>query len=192
MRVRWRLATLVLVVAGVGAGAAPSCVLACWCAQPPSLKVAVDERGSAVFVGRAIARTGDAVTFGVERWYAGPGAAPIIQVMVGQGGTCGLDVQAGDHLVLTASRDENGRFNPSICSPYARVGSPEANALLAEAEATFGPGRAFVDDPDPAPAPAGPSWVPLAAIGAAGATLGALALAAIVLLLRRRDGPGAA
>lgn len=190
MRVRWRLATLILVLAGVGAGAAPSCVFACSCAQPPSLKVAVDERGSAVFVGRAVARTGDTVSFAVERWYAGMGAAPIIQVMAGQGGMCGLDVQPGEHLVLTASRDDNGRFNPSICSPYALVGSPEANALLAEAEATFGPGQAFVGDPDPGPA--GQSWVPLAAIGAAGVTLGGLALAATVLLLRRRGRSGAA
>lgn len=185
MGLRWRLATLILVLAGVGAGAAPSCVLACSCAQPPSLRVAVDERGSAVFVGRAVARTGDVVSFAIERWYAGAGAAPVVSIQAGNGGMCGLDIQPGEHLVLTAA-PVDGQFSPSICSPYGRVGTAEGAALLAEAEATFGPGRTFVEDPGSAPA-AGAEWVPLVAIGAAGLTVGGLGLAAVVLLLRRRE-----
>ena len=188
MRVRWRLATMLLVLAGVGVGAAPPCVFACSCATPPSLREAVDEWGSAVFVGRAVARTGETVSFAVERWYAGPGPAPVVQLQAGDGAMCGVDVQPGDYLMLSATRDESGRFTPSICSPYARVGSPEASKLVAEAEGTFGAGQTFGGGPAPGETPAAvPGWGPLVAIGAAGVTIGGLAIAAIVLLLRRRE-----
>lgn len=186
MRTRWRLTILILVLAGAGAGAAPSRVFACSCAPPPSLRVAVDEWGSAVFVGRAVARTGETVSFAIERWYAGPGPAPVVQLQAGDGAMCGVDVQPGDYLVLSATRDENGRFSPSICSPYARVGSPEASKLVAEAEGTFGAGQTFGGGPGETPA-AGPGWGALVAIGAAVMTIGGLAVAAIVLLLRRRE-----
>jgi hypothetical protein len=188
MRVRWRLATMILVLAGAGAGAAPSCVFACSCAAPPSLREAVEEWGSAVFVGRAVARTGETVSFAVERWYVGSGAAPVVQLQAGDGAMCGVDVRPGAYLVLTATRDELGRFTPSICSPYGHMGSPEATRLLAEAERTFGPGQRFGGGPAPGETPvAGPAWGPFLAIGAAGVTIGGLAIAAIVLLLRRRE-----
>jgi hypothetical protein len=187
MRSRLPLAVLLLVLAGAAPGASPACVFACSCAQPPTLKIAVEEWGSALFTGLAAGRTGNTVSFAVERWFAGSGAAPIVQLQTGDSAMCGIEIQPGDRLVLTASRGDNGVFVPSICSPYARLGSAEANALLAEAEETFGPGQVLTGPgpTEPGDGGSGGGWLPAVGIGVGVALVGGLAVAAFVVLRRR-------
>jgi hypothetical protein len=114
--------------------------------------------GSAVLVGRVGQDHGDGTfDFAVERWFSGGDAAHVrissARTPMGDGSfsfnTCGLDLQAGQHLILAAQPGE-GVYHPSACSPSANADDPEGARMLADASGVFGPGFApGTPPPDP-------------------------------------------
>ena len=202
MGMRPRLRFLAGLLAAVAiAVALPRVALACSCVQPESLGVIVSrDPAIAVFAGTAGATERNRTPFSVERWFAGPGPAPVVALVpatidLGDGtigaSSCGLDLPAGSRWILAAPRNPDGTFGPSLCLPHAEVGTAEGAALLAEAEQAFGPGTVPaappLASPPAAPGPAAPGD-PLPLLLAA--LLGALAAAALAgaaaLVLRRR------
>jgi hypothetical protein len=198
-RIRVLPVALLATVLSVGFLAAPPCTVACSCMPPEPLAAYARDDGAAIFVGRAGAQVGDAVAFEIERWYWGAGAAPVVAVVPGDGAMCGLSVKPGDHMLLVASRGEDGRFTPSNCLPFGVIGTPEGTRLLAEANATFGggtpPGPTVVptEPPlaEPAPMPAGgpANLLPVLLMGGAILGFGAL-VAGLVVAARRRPSAG--
>jgi hypothetical protein len=176
---------------GVGALATPPCASACSCAPPRPLAEYMQDPGAAVFAGRAGPRTPEAVAFVVGRWYGGPGAASMLTLSQEGIGMCGLAVESGVDMILVATRRAaDGRFEPSICLPFARVGTAEGDRLTAEAVALFGPGYVPTPAPTQPPSPVDPvdDWSLTGAIlllVAGGASLLAI-VAALVLVSRRR------
>jgi hypothetical protein len=104
---------------------------------------------------------------------------------------CGLDISPGDHLVLTATRTESGSFQPSICSPWAAMNTPEAAKLIAEAESLYGAGVAPSPSTIPLDGPVGGEGSgassPVVLIGVAAAASGAVLLGLLILVRRRRS-----
>jgi hypothetical protein len=178
---------------GVGVLAAPPCVSACSCVPPRPLAEYMQDPGAAVFAGRAGPRTPEAAAFIVGRWYGGPGAAAVLTLSQEGIGMCGLAVESGVDMILVATRRADGRFEPSICLPFARIGTAEGDRLTAEAVALFGPG--FVPAPAPTEHPSAPVPVdgrevagPVLLVVAGGTVFFAL-VAGMALATRRRT-PG--
>jgi hypothetical protein len=136
--------------AGVLAIAIAGPSFACSCVMPEPLGTYLERDPTvAVFAGTAGPTTGARTAFSVERWFAGPGAAPVVLLVPGtvdlgngemMSNTCGLDLPAGSRWILAAPRGDDGVFTPSVCLPNARLGMPEGAALVAQAEQAFGPG----------------------------------------------------
>jgi hypothetical protein len=182
----------------VGVLAGPS--LACSCVMPEPLGTYVQGNPTmAVFAGTAGPTTGARTAFSVERWFTGPGAAPVVLLVPGtidlgngqrMSNTCGLDLPVGSRWILAAPRGEDGSFTPSVCLPKARLGTEEGAALVAEAQRTFGPGTVPEAPPlaspplEQVPTPAEPFPVVLAML--VGVLAAALAAGAIAFGLRRR------
>lgn len=199
MRFRLRSAGAAL-AALVLAGAFAGPTLGCSCIVPEPLGTYVERDPTvAVFAGTAGQTTANRTAFSVERWFAGPGEAPVVLLVPGtvdlgngemMSNTCGLDLPAGSRWILATPRGDNGSFTPSICLPSARLGTPEGAALVAEAEQAFGPGT--VPEPLPLasppageePAPGEPFPVAVAVL--VGFLAATLAAGAVALVLRRR------
>jgi len=150
----------------VGQLATPPCALACSCAfdQPEGVAETVQllesEHDATVVVvaGTVGARTRVAQLelgevpvhdFVVSSWHYGASPIGRFDIAGSTGADCGLGIEVGQELILVATiRD--GRLLPSFCFPAAVLGTPEAEALAAEAVAAFGP--EIVPDPiEPAP-----------------------------------------
>jgi hypothetical protein len=140
------LPSVLAVTLWVGTASAPSGSVACSCAGArPGI---FDGRESVVLMGTVGAHLElGRYTFEVERWFTG-GDAPTVLLQsasVPQGGgvvafnTCGLDLEPGSHLIL-AAQAVDGVLDPSTCSPHSNVDSPEGQAMVAAARATFGEG----------------------------------------------------
>jgi len=186
MRALRASAALVLVVV-LARGAVPPNALACSCMAIGPLAGYVADGTAAVMAGTVGAGAGvDRYAFAVERWYAGPGAAPIVTLAGGEPGMCGVILASGDRLVFAASRDETGVFHASICMPFAHLDSPDGAALLAEADRTFGAGTPTEPSAEPTPEPEAPEPTPTPGGGSAGvppALISGLAVAAGVAVL---------
>ncbi len=161
----------------------PPPTFACSCAMPGPIAEVAKEPAAVVVagtVGPPVVAAGFA--FQVERWYFGASPSAILTMVPGDGASCGLPLRPGERLIAVAYRDEQGLVHPSICSHYGQVGTPEGQALMAEAERAFGPGPSM-SEPPPAAEPGGVPWPLLAGGGillAGGAVLGGY------LVLRRR------
>jgi hypothetical protein len=174
----------------------PAQVAACSCAQLGSLAEYLDA-DSSLILGTTGARVGNDVPFLVERWFAGPGAARVVSLVPGDqimpDGTtswnsCGIDLPAGRHLLLVVYREASGRFQPSICAPVGDVDQPEGQALLAEAQATFGTGT-VPEDPPTTEGPVDPTTTLTPEVLAAAGILAAatmILVGGVVLIARRR------
>ena len=194
-----RLGLTAMTLAGVltvGRIALPGQAFACSCAAPPLGAPIFTGAEEAVLVGTVGPADPNLVhAFAVERWFRGGDAAVVGMLGAEQRfpdgttayNTCGLDLEAGQRLVLSAGRVE-GNLMPGLCSPSAQVGSPEGQAMLAAAIRTFGEGTVpGTSGPAPPSAPEGPT-IDLALI----AMLGVLAAVvivvfAVVLSFGRRD-----
>ena len=200
MRSRLRFLAGLLAAIAI-AVALPGGTLACSCVQPEPLDVIVARDPTiAVFAGTAGARERNRTPFSVERWFTGPGAAPVVALVPAtielRDGTvaessCGLDLPAGSRWILAAPRNQDGSFGPSPCLPHAAAGTAEGAALMAEAERAFGPGTLPAppplasppDEPSPAEGSDSPPLLLAVLVGA----LAAAALAgAATFALRRR------
>jgi hypothetical protein len=191
-----RASTVLVLVLVLARGALPPCALACSCMPIGPLADYVADGTTAVMAGTVGAGTGaDRYAFVVERWYAGPGAAPIVTVAGGDPAMCGVPLAPGDRLVFAATRDEEGVFHPSNCMPFARVTSDQGAALLAEAERTFGDGgptqptaepTAEPQAPQPSPTPDGTAAVSPELVAGFAVTAGIAVLGVAILVARSR------
>jgi hypothetical protein len=150
----------------------PPRMFACSCMMPGPIAEVANDPTAIVVAGTVGAHAPGGLTFQVERWYFGASPAPILTMVPGDGASCGLPLQPGERLIAVAQRDEQGLVHPSICSHYGLVGTPEGQALMAEAERAFGPGPSNADPP-PTTDGGGVSWVLLGG--------GAIALVVVVL-----------
>jgi hypothetical protein len=192
-----RLLLLAIFGLALGAGglAAPGCVVACSCAQPGDLATYRTD-DTVIAIGRTGVRVGNDVPFTVERWFWGPGVAPIVPLVPADVrypdgttsfNTCGVALPAGQHLLMVAGRDPaDGRLHPNICSPLVDVDTPEGQVLLAEAVATFGDG-VVPTATEPTEPPAGDA-LPMA-VAVVAVAIGVVALLGVVLIVGRRQ-PG--
>jgi hypothetical protein len=151
-----RLAGLALCLAvwlGLALGAPAPCV-ACSCVPPVSLAdAAARSPGLAVFVGKVVGLDGggDGVaTIAVDGRFRGPLLPAVIHARYGGGGDCTIGMAVGERRLITARLDERGTWFPVLCDPQGVLGTPEGDALLAEAIRTFGPAQT-VGEPPPEP-----------------------------------------
>ena len=168
---------------------------ACSCAQPEPM-AAYATADYAIFAGTAGPSDARGVPVRVAQWFSGKGAAPLVylsaQSFTGEA-SCGISLPpAGTNWIWVAFLSDGGS-DPStgLCNPHGQLGTPEGDALLAEATATYGgiasPGAAATDPPNAAP---GSPAVPAEAGGPIVLGTVGLALAlllGVVLFARRRD-----
>jgi hypothetical protein len=222
MRAPRRLLTAVAAVAWatglvLGTGlAVPRVAVACSCMAPQPL-AAYEGPENVILAGEVLGRDDPGIRVGVEQWFAGTDPAPVVRIAAdfGNGASCGVGSVPAEGSrwiwVLWRPADEgvlgelgaNENLQTNICQPYASLDTPEGQALLEEAVATFGDGAAVpgesaapVTAPPQAPAeptptveaaPSGPpaESVALAAVGGVIA-LGVLVLVVVAVIGRRR------
>jgi hypothetical protein len=188
------LAALVLAVGIVG-GLPQRCV-ACSCMQPlPLAEASAQSPDLAIFVGTVTGLQPDAATGGglamieIEGTFRGPALPPAIVARSGNGADCGLPVTVGERRLFTARVDEQGTWSPGICDPQALLGTPDGDAVLAEAEAAFGPLQDTASPPplvSPESDSAGPDPVVAGVAVAAGLILATVVIGGVVTIIRRR------
>ena len=174
--------------------AAPT--FACSCVQPEPI-AAYATADNAIFSGTAGPSDARGVPVRVGQWFSGPGAAAIVYLSAASFGgesSCGTSAPpAGTEWIWVTFVGERGELMTGLCSPHGQLGTPEGDALLADATKTFGgiapPGTA-TDPPEAAPEtpagtpPVGPELggaIVLGTVGLAGAVL-----LGVVLFARRR------
>ncbi len=166
------LASALLLGRGV---AIPEVASACSCIGPQPLE-AYAGPDTAIFAGQVVGDDPDGVRVAVEQWFSGTGAAPIVLIAgdFSNGASCGVGSRPslGSRWIWVAWRpqDEEGIPNPlddgvqiSICQPFADLSTPQGEALLQEAIATFGGGAAPTGSPSGEAPTDGPSAAPSAA-----------------------------
>lgn len=175
--------------------AAPT--FACSCVQPEPM-AAYATPDNAVFSGTAGPSDARGVPVRVGQWFSGPGAAAIVYLSAASFGgesSCGTSAPtAGTEWIWVTFVGERGDLMTGLCTPHGQLGTPEGDALLADATKTFGgsvpPGAAASDPPEAAPetpaeTPSGRSdfggAILLGTLGVAGALL-----LGVVLFARRR------
>jgi hypothetical protein len=180
--------------------ALPRPAVACSCIGPQPLEQYAKD-GSVILAGRVVGRDAVGVQVAVDRWFAGDGAARAVWITgdFGNGASCGVGSEppVNTQWLWVAWRPDGEQgLRISICAPTGDLATPEGQALLAEAEATFGEvGIIFPGSGGPASAPPDPTGDDPAAAGAetvviAAAVLvlgaGVVVLGGVVLLARRR------
>ncbi len=175
--------------------AAPT--FACSCVQPEPM-AAYATADNAVFSGTAGPSDARGVPVRVAQWFSGPGAAAIVYLSAGSfsgESSCGTSAPAaGTQWIWVTFVGERGDLMTGLCNPHGQLGTPEGDALLADATTTFGgvtpPGATESDPPEAAPQTP-PETPPVQAelggaivLGTVG--LGGALLLGVVLLARRR------
>jgi hypothetical protein len=176
--------------------AAPT--FACSCVQPEPM-AAYATPDNAVFSGTTGPSDARGVPVRVAQWFSGPGAAAIVYLSAASFGgesSCGTSAPAaGTEWIWVTFVGERGDLMTGLCNPHGLLGTPEGDALLADATKTFGgvspPGVTATDPPEtPAETPPVPpelgGAIVLGTVGLAGAVL-----LGVVLFARRRTGTGA-
>ena len=187
------LTTLPLLTTAVWLMAAGPTV-ACSCAMPgPMQEYATPD--NAIFSGTAGIKDARGVPVEVATWYSGRGAAPVVYLAAssfGDGSSCGTTAPTpGTSWIWVTWLGDGGDPVTGLCSPAAQLGTPEGDAMVAEATRTFGgtPYAQATDPPGPAPSPLVPEGSePAIVVGTIG--LGLAIFAGAVLLARRRSRVG--
>jgi hypothetical protein len=179
--------------------AAPT--FACSCVQPQPM-AAYATADNAVFSGTAGPSDARGVPVRVGQWFSGRGAAAIVYLSASSfsgESSCGTSAPAaGTQWIWVTFVGEQADFMTGLCDPHGELGTPEGDALLADATKTFGgvapPGATESDPPEAAQTP--PETPPartelggaivLGTVGLAGALL-----LGVVLVARRRASTGA-
>lgn len=195
---------VLLVVASVAAFAgllgSVKPVAACSCMLPGSLKESATAE-QAIFSGTAGDHQPRGVPVQVDRWFWGQGAAPVVwltESSFGDGAACGTNPPAqGSRWLWIAWRPgNNGDFGTGLCSPAHDLGTPEGQAVFAEALEVFNgvapptPVEAAATetvDPATAPDPAAAARDQAAVTILGGLLLGSLALFGGLVLIARRS-----
>ena len=166
--------------------------VACSCAMPGALREYATT-DNAIFSGTAGLKDGRGVPVEVDTWFIGNGAAPVVYLAAssfGDGASCGTTAPTPGTRWIWVAWLDGGRGDPitGLCSPHAQLGTPEGDAMLAEATREFGgtPFAEATDPPEPAPSPVVPEGsepaILVATIG-----LGLALFAGAVLFARRRS-----
>lgn len=185
-------AALLLTLAAVSYQAVelPRPVLACSCVAPlPSLADFAHDSEVSIVVGTVGRALPDRTPVAVESWFRGPNPSDVVWLAGGAEtiSSCEIFMAAGEQRLLVLHQGENGFYSSSSCVPNGLIGTPDGNALLAEATAIFGAPQA-----PPTPAPELPASIDLApwlgGLGWVAATVGvgAVVLLAVAFLGRRR------
>lgn len=191
-----RLITLLLalVVAATIQLAVPRITVACSCVDPAMiLTMAADDPSSVVFTGETGPAVGSTVPVSVTGWYGGPAPTDIVMLDVqgGDSASCGMNPPpAGNEYLFGAYESSPGQLGINACSLVADLGTPEGQALQAQADAALGP-----PSPPPEAAPSAPpddslsaqlgEKIPIIVV----LLFGVGFLAGIYLILRRRQTP---
>ncbi len=143
----------------------PAPTFACSCAQ---ITIgSLDTTQNQVFVATAGQATAQGTPMAVERWFAGPGPAPVVTLSpasFGDSAACGVEpFPAGSRWVMSTwtgdpTQGQAQQPTTGLCQPHAPLDSPEGQAMLAEATSVYGTGSV----PEgggavPTPAPEAPS-----------------------------------
>ena len=181
---------------------------ACSCVQPQPM-AAYGTGDYAVFSGTTGPSDARGVPVRVAQWFSGPGPAAIVYLAAssfGNSAACGTQLPpAGTDWIWVASIQAGSDPVTGLCNPHGQIGTPEGDALVADAVSAFG-GAAVTDPPAvatqspaasatdppaaPAPTPATPAD-PGMAILLATVGLGLVVLLGAVVVARRRSGEGA-
>jgi hypothetical protein len=186
--------------------ALPRPAVACSCIGPQPLEQYAKD-GSVIIAGRVVGRDAVGVQVAVDRWFAGRGAAQAVWITgdFGNGASCGVGAEPpvnSQWLWVAWQPDGEPGLRISICAPTGDLATPEGQALLAEAEATFGEvGIVFPGSGGPAPASPGASdeeavdegmsddeadGIAVVAAAIVVVALGILVLGGVVIVARRR------
>ena len=201
-----RRAVLLLVAASViafgGLLGSVKPVAACSCAMPRSLEESATAE-QAIFSGTAGEHDRRGVPVQVDRWFWGQGAAPVVwlaESSFGDGASCGTTPPAqGSRWLWIAWRPGNdGDFGTGLCSPAHDLGTPEGQAVFAEAVAVFNgvapptptQGGGETIEPATAPDPAAAARDQAAIVIIGGLLVGSLALFGALVLIARRSRSG--
>jgi hypothetical protein len=165
--------------------------VACSCVAPgPIEEYATPD--NAIFSGTAGPMEARGVPVRVATWFSGEGAAPLVYLAAssfGDSAACGTNAPpAGSSWVWVAYRAE-GELVSGLCSPHAQLGTPEGDALLADATEVYG--GVVLSEPTgpPEAAPATPVPADMAPVILAGTIgLGLVIFLGVALLARRRPG----
>jgi hypothetical protein len=128
----------------LAAFAAPR-AFACSCVQ--TTIGGLDPTQNQVYVATAGQPTPQGMPMAVERWFAGPGAAPVVilgPASFGDSASCGTEAfPAGSRwIVSTWAGDPTQPPTTGLCQPHALLESPEGQAMLTEAVTAYGDGSA--------------------------------------------------
>jgi hypothetical protein len=176
----------------------PSPAFACSCIQ--STIGTLDTTEHQVYVATAGQSTPQGTPMAVEAWFAGPGAAPVVLLgaaSFGDSAGCGTEPFApGSRWIISAwAGDPTQPPTTGLCSPHAQLGTPEGEAMLAEAVTAYGDGSApeggggptATPEPSAPSAPTDPSTV---LIVAGVIALGVIGLGLVYVLGRGRTKTG--
>jgi hypothetical protein len=188
MRRAFTVAWAAIALAVVGTAALPLPVFACKCAPTPI--GALDPATSQVYVGTAAETVAAGTPMVVELWFEGPGEAPLTYLApssFGDSASCGIDPLApGSRWIMSTFVAEPGATpTTGMCQPHAQLETPDGQAMLAQAEAAYGPGS------QPEGGGGGDAVAPddLTPFLTLGGIVGLAILGLVVILLLRRGRP---
>lgn len=187
-----RIALAVAVLAG-GFGilglAAPDCAYACSCIPPKPIAEYAAEPDTVILSGTVTSVAPESLrgTFQVERWYKGSSDTAELSIQGGMGSDCGLPLTVGQRLVMVAYVNE-GVLQPSICSPWGDLSTPEGTQLLAETVAAFGEGTAPGGVEEPTGGTSGDGGIPGIVLLGGAVVVGLIAIVAGASFLSGRRG----
>jgi hypothetical protein len=175
--------------------AAPT--FACSCVQPEPM-AAYGTADHAIFAGTAGPSDARGVPVRVATWFYGRDAAPIVYLSAqsfSDSSSCGTSVPPAGSAWIWVTFLPEGGGDPitGLCSPQGQLDTPEGDALLKDATATYG-GTAPLGSTATDPPGAAPPDIPAEAgvpilVGTVG--LGLALLVGVVLIARRRVRPEA-
>ncbi|MEX2011063.1 MAG: hypothetical protein WEF51_02375 [Chloroflexota bacterium] len=192
MRIRRSLLTAVLpLTLLLAAFAAPPPMRACSCIQPEPMAAYRGDPLKLVFVGTITASGPAGVEVAVERWFQGASAAVVRlagEMFGEQSAGCQTPLPpVGSrwiYVAFIANPGEQPQVN--LCTPHARLDTPEGQSMTNDALAAFGSGAPPVGPPEDPEVEAMPAWLgPAAAVGMA-VVLGLVVFGAVVAVGRRR------
>jgi hypothetical protein len=164
--------------------------VACSCMAPGPIETYATAE-NAIFSGTAGPRDALGVPVRVATWFSGEGAAPMVYLAAssfGDSASCGTaEPPPGSAWLWVAYRSE-GELYAGLCSPHGQLGTPEGDALLAEATKAYG-GVALSDPSEPPEAaPSAPVPAEMAPVILAGTIgIGVVMFVGVALLARRRN-----
>lgn len=161
-----RLTVLGIAILGASAlftqsAVVPARVVACSCVPPPSLAEIAATEDVAIVVGTVGRALPDRTPLGVETWFHGASPSGIVWLNTGtqMGSSCDIFMTAGERRFFVLYPAGDATYSAISCSPNGLIGSPDGDALLEEAIATFGGEPPPTPEPEAAAEPTPSPWI---------------------------------